>query len=60
MKPKLEIIRKDVGTYCWKCDGHGVMGNGTTCTLCKGTGEFVEFHYMMIAGKIAFDGDTIK
>jgi len=51
-KPKLEIIKLDVGITCYNCRGKG-------CNKCH-NGKYEENHYIMITRNQAFDMDTIK
>lgn len=52
MKPKLEIIKKDVGVTCFHCEGKG-------CKHCN-NGKYEENHYIIIVGNQAIDKDTLE
>jgi hypothetical protein len=61
-KVKLEVIKKISPTLCYCCS-EGLCGKPRAkkgCPACKGTGKYKEYHYIMIVGNIAFDGDTLK
>lgn len=74
LAPKVEFIKKYNPTPCYHCDGIGYLtGPGirrrkalrNPCKVCKGTGEWVEDTFDLIATqpdgqKIAFRVDGIK
>jgi DnaJ-class molecular chaperone len=64
---KSTLIEKSDVMKCWSCDGEGsrVINEShptvwEKCTVCDGTGQWVERHYIVIdnKNKIAFDTDT--
>ena len=63
MKKSTLITKPDVMT-CWECDGNGryphAEKNMIECPLCKGTGKWIENHYIIIDNKnnIAIDTDN--
>ncbi len=64
-KNKVEIIKKDLSSKCWCCEGLRVIYNKKTdilelCSTCDGTGIFKEYIYYHIANGICFSGDTLK
>lgn len=67
MKKSTLISKPDLMT-CWQCEGTGWINDksitasiGTViCTLCHGSGKWVENHYIIIdnKNKIAIDSDN--
>jgi len=64
---KSTLINKSDVMKCWSCDGEGSRIINEThpevrekCTVCNGTGEWVENHYIIIdnKNKIAIDTDN--
>jgi len=61
------IISKPDVMKCWSCDGEGSRiicethpATREKCTVCDGTGQWVENHYIVIdnKNKIAIDSET--
>ena len=60
-KNKIEIIRQASSDLpCYGCDGEGTLEDKSKCPNCKGTGIFVDNHYIMIVNGMAFNMDSIK
>ena len=63
MKKSTLITKPDI-MKCWECDGNGryqhAEKNMIECPLCKGTGKWIENHYIIIdnENKIAIDSDN--
>jgi len=68
MKKSTLITKPDIMT-CWKCSGKGTIPmlnlmenkiDDGSCPLCKGTGKWIENHYIIIDNKnnIAIDTDN--
>jgi hypothetical protein len=59
---KLKVIKTITNHPCGICSktigGTAVKREG--CISCKGTGKYKDYHYIMIVGNIAIDGDTLK
>jgi hypothetical protein len=64
MKKKVLIKDLSVSSPCWGCSATGQkdMGAGLfcQCPLCHGTGRYIEKHFIIGDGKIAFDCDSLK
>ena len=67
MKNKSSLVSKPDVMKCWNCDGKGCVINSERhplikelCETCKGTGKWVENHYIVIdhKNKIAIDSDN--
>lgn len=54
-KKRYTLLDKSDIMLCWKCGG-----KDKACTICQGTNQFRETHYIIIdeKQKIAFDSDT--
>lgn len=54
MNKKYTIIDKSDIMECWKCNG-----KDKKCSLCNGTNQFRESHYIIVdeKNKIAIDSD---
>lgn len=59
---KVKIIKEKRTSPCGRCNTtlNGVNSDRKSCTSCKGTGRYPDYHYIMIVGNIAVDMDTIK
>ncbi len=60
--PKVTVIKKVRNQLCGRCN---IKANGNPklrkgCYNCKGTGLIEDWHYVMIAGKYAYDMEFIK
>lgn len=64
---KSTLINKSDTMKCWSCDGEGsrIINEHhpvvrEECTVCNGTGQWIEQHYIIIdnKNKIAIDSDT--
>jgi DnaJ-class molecular chaperone len=58
------LIKKPDIMPCWTCNAEGIApsnskGTYTICPTCKGTGVWVEKHYIIVdeVNKIAIDSD---
>ena len=60
-KKDVEFIRQSSSDKkCYNCAGTGVMEKEKPCNRCDATGTFVDNHYIMIAGGLAFSVDGGK
>lgn len=66
-KRKFDIIENKNEVSCGRCKGTGrvnetnlMVPDCEICCRCNGTGQYIDTSYILIAGKIAFDMDTIK
>ncbi len=62
IKPKVEVIKKEIASVCGKCNKtvNGIAGKRKGCTSCDSTGKYKDYHYIMIVGKYAYDMDSLK
>ena len=59
MKPKVKVIKTIKKAPC-ACVCSNNQKPNPKCKSCKGTGIYLDYHYIMIVGKVAYDMDTIK
>jgi hypothetical protein len=59
---KVTRIKKTIKTPCYCCSpvGFGKPVKRSKCKVCKGTGKYIDHHYIIIHGKYAIDKDTLE
>jgi Zn finger protein HypA/HybF involved in hydrogenase expression len=60
---KATVIRKEIESKCYCCDGTGKLCGQNTdnkCPACNGTGVHIESFYYHCSNGICISGDTLK
>jgi len=55
MNKKLEVIKRVTKRQCNFC-----QDKNNDCKVCNGSGIHKDYSYIMIVGKYAYSGDTLK
>jgi hypothetical protein len=58
----VKVIKNKRNMICGRCHKtvRGITGKRKGCIGCGGRGTYEDYHYIIINGKYAIDGDTLK
>jgi len=59
---KIKVTKTNTTVPCYCCNKslYGTTVNKSKCRACDGKGNYSEYHYIIVAGNIAFDMDSLK